>query len=571
MPDPDDSFITEARLRPEISQSWRRSLLSGLRPDAGVRLEPSVDIDQRGRLQVAATPVLDQLALELADTGFGILLADSRARIVARRFGERRLETAFDRAGIAIGSLFLEETTGTNSIATAFELRRGCTVLGEEHYIESFKGFSCYGHPLISRVTGRLEGVLDISCPAQLANPLLGPFLARAAREIEARLLRGAREAEHRLLTSYQAAAAGGRRAVAAFAEGVVMASATAMELLDPCDHAVLRGMAADLPARDHPVRRKVELSSGRAVSVTFRAVPGTGGVLAEITDEARPRPRVPRARERMTWIPAEAAGDIENHRLARRPVLVCGESGTGRTTTAAALAEGQAVRRLDAVELLRAGDVDLVRRVAAKGPDVVVVEDVHLLSPPLVTQVARLLSAETVWTVLTSAPVADLAPEHAALAARCLARIELPPLRARREEVPSLVRSFVSRLHPQARVRFTPQALEALAAHPWPGNLHELREVLRQVLEHRSAGDITRTDLPPALREAARTRNLSLVERAEYETIVAALRGCSGNKVHAARRLGMSRATLYRRIRALGIDDADTVSGTRTGTTAGG
>ncbi len=330
----------------------------------------------------------------------------------------------------------------------------------------------------------------------------------------------------------------------------------------------MLRGLAADLPARDHSVRREVELSSGRSVSVTLRAVPGTGGVLAELTDEASPRPRVPRAGERMGWIRVEAAGDIAGHRGSRRPVLVCGEPGTGRSTTVATLAEGQVVRRWDTVELLRADAVDLVRQVAAESPEVVVVEDVHLLSPPLVAQVARLLSAERVWTVLTSAPLADLAPEHAALAARCLARIELPPLRARREEIPSLVRSFVHRLYPEARVRFTPQALEALAAHPWPGNLHELREVLRQVLEHRSAGDITRADLPPMLREAARTRHLSLVERAEYETILAALRGCSGNKVHAARRLGMSRATLYRRIRALGIDDTDTVTASRTGGT---
>lgn len=114
----------------------------------------------------------------------------------------------------------------------------------------------------------------------------------------------------------------------------------------------------------------------------------------------------------------------------------------------------------------------------------------------------------------------------------------------------------FTERLRPEARLRFTPQALEALAAHPWPGNLHELREVLLHVLHRRSAYDVTRNDLPPVLREAARVRGLSLVERAEYETIVAALRSCYGNKVHAARMLGIGRATLYRRIRALGIDD---------------
>ncbi|WP_327242069.1 sigma-54-dependent Fis family transcriptional regulator [Streptomyces sp. NBC_01320] len=562
---PDDSFITESRLRPEISQSWRRSLLSGLRPDASLDLTPRDDFDRRGRLLIAAAPVLDQVAQELDGTGFGVLLADCRARIVARRFGETFLESAFDRAGVVVGSQFLEETTGTNSISTVFELRRGVTVLGEEHYIESLKTFSCYGHPLISRMTGRLEGVLDISCPAELSNPLLAPFLTRAAREIEQRLLHGAREAEQRLLSAYQNASIGGRRTVAALNEGVVMASTSAMELLSPSDHAVLRGIAGELPSRGRPARRELELSSGRTVVADFRPVPGTGGVLVEIHDPAEHRTAVPRGRNGRAAAAAGEARNFERYRAARRPVLISGEPGSGRTSTAAALTEGHVVRRLDAVELIRTGTPDLAVRLADyDGADVVLIEDVQLLPPELVTQAARLLQRpaggdgpvhEGPWTVLTSAPVPRLPSEHAALAARCLTRIELPPLRARRDELPSLIPELVGQLRPDARLRFTPGALEALAAHPWPGNLHELREVLLHVLDHRSAGDITPRDLPPALRAAPRVRRLSMLERAEYETIVAALRDCADNKVHTARRLGMSRATLYRRMRALGID----------------
>ncbi|MFE5909310.1 sigma-54-dependent Fis family transcriptional regulator [Streptomyces wedmorensis] len=567
---PDDSFITESRLRPQISQSWRRSLLSGLRPDASLDLTPRDDFDRRGRLHIAAAPVLDQVAQELHGTGFGVLLADCRARIVARRFGDTSLESAFDRAGVVVGSQFLEETTGTNSIATVFELRRGVTVLGEEHYIESLKTFSCYGHPLISRMTGRLEGVLDISCPAELSNPLLAPFLTRAAREIEQRLLHGAREAEQRLLSAYQNASIGGRRTVAALSEGVVMASAAAMELLSPSDHAVLRGIAGELPSRGRSARREVELSSGRTVVVDFRPVPGTGGVLVEIHDPAEHRMPVPRGQRGKAAATVGETKDFDRYRAARRPVLICGEPGSGRTSTATALTEGHVVRRLDAVELVRTGTTDLTARIAADddGADVVLIEDVQLLPPELVTQAARLLRSRDSgdgpadtgpWTVLTSAPVPRLPSEHAALAARCLTRIELPPLRARHEELPSLVSELLRRLRPEARLRFTPGALEALAAHPWPGNLHELREVLLHVLDHRSAGDVTARDLPPALRAAPRVRRLSMLERAEYETIVAALRDCADNKVHTARRLGMSRATLYRRMRALGIDGTAT------------
>lgn len=562
---PDDSFIKESRLRPEISQSWRRSLLSGLQPDAPLDLSPRDDFDRRGRLLTAAAPVLDQIAQELDGSGFGVLLADCRARIVARRFGATFLRSAFDRAGVVAGSQFLEETTGTNAIATVFELRRGVTVLGEEHYIESLKPFACYGHPLISRMTGRLEGVLDISCPAELSNPLLAPFLTRAAREIEQRLLHGAREAEQRLLNAYQNASIGGRRAVVALDEGVVMASAAAMELLAPSDHAVLRSIAGELPSHGRTARREVELSSGRAVFVDFRSVPGTGGVLVEIHDPAEHRPVVPRGRKRSLEVSLRLTEDFDRCRAARRPVLISGEPGSGRTSAAAALTQGRTVRRLDAVDLMRTGTTDLAEAIAGDdGTDIVLIEDVQLLAPELVSQAARLLrpraggdgpAGSAPWTVLTSAPVPRLTAEHAALVARCLTRIELPPLRARHEELPSMVTEFVRRLNPEARLRFTPGALEALAAHPWPGNLHELREVLLHVLDRRSAGDVTPRDLPPALRAAPRVRRLSMLERAEYETIATALNNCADNKVHAARMLGMSRATLYRRMRALGID----------------
>ncbi|WP_329568048.1 sigma-54-dependent Fis family transcriptional regulator [Streptomyces sp. NBC_01361] len=567
---PDDSFITTTDLRPEISASWRRSLLSGLRPDVALDLSPAVDVDRRSRLLVAAAPVLDQMARELDGDAFGTLLANSRACIVDRRFGERRLQSSFDMAGIAVGSQFLEETTGTNSIATAFELRRGVSVLGAEHYMEGLKRFSCYGHPVLSRVTGRLEGVLDISCPAALASPLLGPFLRRAAHEVEQRLLQGARQAEQRMLAAYQTASAGGRRPVVVIGEGVVMASKAAMELLDPADHAVLHGLAADLPPHPRLRRRDLVLTSGRTASVALEAVSGTGGVLMKISPRDKPRSPVPR---KPAPVPPEAqarADEGERCRMARRAVLISGEPGTGRTTAAVELAGDHPVARLDAVELSRltaASWADRLERLASDHPGLVVVEDVQLLPPALVAQIGQLLRRRTAWIALTSAPVDLLTADHAALAAQCLTRIELAPLRARREELPALVNAVVRRLCPQGRPRFTPRTLEALAAQAWPGNLHELEAVLRHVLDHRTTGDVTPQDLPETHRRGTRLRTLGLMEQAEYDTIVAALRACADNKVHAARRLGMSRATLYRRLRALGIDDEAVAGpGTRTG-----
>lgn len=180
--------------------------------------------------------------------------------------------------------------------------------------------------------------------------------------------------------------------------------------------------------------------------------------------------------------------------------------------------------------------------------------EDVHLLPPAVAVRVTRALAGPTCWVAATSGPLEQLSAEHAALAAGFPARMELPALRVRRDELPALIRGMVARVDPGAAVRLTPRALQVLAAHPWPGNLHELRRVVDVLLDRRSAGDITPDDIPLAYRGSTAARRLAPIEQIEHDAISRALRACGGNKVHAADRLGMSRSTLYRRIRALGV-----------------
>lgn len=102
---------------------------------------------------------------------------------------------------------------------------------------------------------------------------------------------------------------------------------------------------------------------------------------------------------------------------------------------------------------------------------------------------------------------------------------------------------------------RFTPSTLRVLAELDWPGNLRELEAVVRQVATHRTAGDVTISDLPPGYREHQGVGVRGALRQAERDTIVRALVRCSGNKVHAAWELGISRNTLYRRVRELRID----------------
>jgi transcriptional regulator of acetoin/glycerol metabolism len=95
---------------------------------------------------------------------------------------------------------------------------------------------------------------------------------------------------------------------------------------------------------------------------------------------------------------------------------------------------------------------------------------------------------------------------------------------------------------------------MSVLMRWSWPGNIRELVSVLEQAACRRPGGDIASHDLCLEHRTHYGRRPLSPLEQAEADTILASLRRASGNKTHAATELGISRTTLYRRMRELDI-----------------
>jgi transcriptional regulator of acetoin/glycerol metabolism len=533
--------VTRTPQRQVIAMSWRRATLSGLDPGAPVDNLAVEDVDRRSRLLVAAEPVLDEVAEDIEGTGYSLILADRQARLVDIRTGKAALRGRMENIGVRHGSRFAEDATGTNSIATTFEVRRGLAVRGEEHFIETYKKFSCYGHPVVHPATRRVEGVLDITCLSEHDSPLLAPFLVRAARQIAERLVAGARERDRRLLEVFQNSRLRERsRPVVAIGEDAFLANEAAIELLDPEDHAVLRGLAVEAPV-DREVSRHLVLTAGSHVRATIRRLPGAGGgtVVAFETVE-----------------PVTQASVVPMRGTA--PVLIHGESGSGRTTALRELVRPEPVAVLDAGELPAIGEQAWLSRlnsILARSP-VVGVEAVDLLPDPVARRCAVALRHARARLVLTSAPAGELRGEVAGLVAHCVERVELTPLRQRRNDIPGLVQSMLKRLDAPRELRFTPSALEALASQPWPGNLRELFSVVRQVVRTRRVGDVTVRDLPPSYQSRARAGRLTPLQQAEHGAIVEALRACGGVKKSAAKQLGISRSTLYAAIRTLGIVD---------------
>jgi DNA-binding NtrC family response regulator len=143
---------------------------------------------------------------------------------------------------------------------------------------------------------------------------------------------------------------------------------------------------------------------------------------------------------------------------------------------------------------------------------------------------------------------------------------IELPPLRERHGDVPLLVAAVLRRLTADSgrgEVRVHPEAIGALARYEWPGNVRELMNVLHRSLLLCQGEEITSADLPSYIRErppapqAEPEGAVTPLRELERSAIERALASVGGRVGMAAKLLGISRATLYRRMADRGIQPA--------------
>src|SRR5205809_1152598 len=148
--------------------------------------------------------------------------------------------------------------------------------------------------------------------------------------------------------------------------------------------------------------------------------------------------------------------------------------------------------------------------------------------------------------------------------------RVVMPPLRERKDDIPLLVRTFLrhfSKANNKEVVDLTPEAMNALLTYNWPGNVRELRTAIEHGVVMATEPKITPRDLPSALRQAAGAalpRGISAAKafgekaspldlhETERKLILQALATTNGNVTAAAKKLGISRRTLHRKINEL-------------------
>jgi transcriptional regulator of acetoin/glycerol metabolism len=499
----------------EIQNSWRRSISLQVDPAGQPRVE---DIGAREDLiRSAGDRVMDRWYASLSDTRTTLLLGNAQGQIVWKRTVDARDRRALDVVGVVEGSDFSEGSTGTNGLGTSIEARSPILVRGGEHYLESLREVACAAAPVIHPLTGRVIGSVSLTAPAEQAHDYMVTIARQASQEIADFVLEGADSRDVALARAFRRARTG-RRGVLVMNRDTVMSDLPALSTLDG---------EAQAQIWDQLIPR---LGAGEERTFHLADL----GVSALVRNVGRPADPV---LELQLTSPLEAP--------ARHPI-----AGSGRTAAAQPVAAPPAPD--DADEAV-ASWWEALNRHATEHPGAELSIPVPRGSD----------GAEWVrrWSIASARPAHTVgAPGEPAQDRPGDGRPRpgsatpvFPPLRRRRAALAELARRLHQGDGPPPR--FTAEALGALLSWSWPGDLEELATLVAGLPRPGPGSWTVDVQDLPAHFAAAPRRELSRWEQGERDSVLEALAEAGGNKSDAATLLGIGRTTLYRKLRALSID----------------
>ncbi len=548
-------------VRRNIAASWSRSRTWKVAADH-IRLSYVKDPNLETPLAHGAAPVLRRLTEQLSGTAVSVILTDADGVVLDRRTGDTGLELRLDQVQLAPGFSYAEQFVGTNGIGTALEGGQAADVCGHEHYAEGLEEFGCAGVPVRHPISGQLLGVLDLTCWSSEASPLLMALARTTAAHIERELTANSGRRELALVQEYLRACRHSNGIVLALNNDLVMMNDHARQLLPSQDQATLLATAAEAMRGSKRAILDVDLPSGAKARIYCSPVLAesgpSGGVvrvrLVEGTEPFKPftHPLLPGiVGSGALW--QRACDEVCAHHQAGEWITVHGEAGAGKAALLRAV--HRRYHPSGRFHVVEPGQDFLsdVRRELAENEGTLVLRHVDTLPATEQDALATVLrsSRSRAWVCATHL---SSKPLPAPLLRSFPGSVEVPPLRHHIEDVRELVPFLLVKLAAGAGLSCSTGALRLLMRTQWPGNVAQLREVLRKVTQHRRAGVIEPGDLPPEC-QTVTGRVLNPLESIERDAIVRGLIDADGNKREAATALGMSRATIYRKIREYGID----------------
>jgi sigma-54 dependent transcriptional regulator, acetoin dehydrogenase operon transcriptional activator AcoR len=590
--------VDRTAVREPILASWWRSKewnVAANHLDLSYLGDPNLE----SPLARAAEPVLRHLSEQLDGQPISIILTDATGLVLRRFTGDGELERQLDKIMLVPGFSYAEEVVGTNGIGTALEAGGPTHVFGHEHYAERLEGMACAGVPLRDPVSGKTVGVIDLTCWRRDADPLMLSLVRSTADQLNQALAEMSNGRDLRLLQEYTRACRHTGGIVLALGNDVVMLNDHARQALSPADQAALisqatealtvEAVAAGTRGRWRPPGAvTVDLPSGAVARMFCRPV-GELGLLAASADPgpladgvvhvklvapvaapAAETAAVTRGGMSLPGLVGSGAAWRRAGRLAEACyergewLAVEGEQGSGKLALVRAVHQRRSPAAPSHVAdaACAATEHDWLGSVRAEllgGTGLLVLRHVHALNARQVRgltgalQEAHAAGRGEALRVAVTLDRAAVRTDLTSLLRLFPGTVEVPPLRHHSEDLRELIPFFLGKLSQQGRVTCSPAAMQLLLRHTWPGNAAQLWQVLKQVVQRRRVGQIMPEDLPPECWTVSR-RVLSALESMERDAIVQSLLDNEGNKIRAARALGMSRATIYRRIREYGI-----------------
>jgi sigma-54 dependent transcriptional regulator, acetoin dehydrogenase operon transcriptional activator AcoR len=502
-------------VRAAVLRSWERSLQAGLSP---VHV-PGGEVWSATRLQdaharnasliAAAGPIMNDLQHVLEGNDQVLVLCDAAARVLLVD-GPSSARAAAETIGLSPGSDWHERISGTNAMGTALAEGTEVTIFATEHYVQNLHLWSCVAAPIRHPATGEMLGIFDLSGRFMTITPHTEMAVLGAVRAIEARLaVLEATRAQVRpaTRTTGRPPAHATTPATASPANGLVGANPAWLAALE---------RATRVARTDSTVLISGETGTGKEVlaRAIHRASPRAAGPFVAINCGAMPP----------NLILSELFGYVAGAFTGASPKGAPGkvEAANGGTLF---LDEVSELPPEAQVSLLRVLQEREVVRIGSHHPTPVNVRVIAASNRTLTDLVSQNVFRQDLYYRINVVP------------------LHLPPLRERREDILPLLE------HGYRRLGAEPPALslascERLTAYDWPGNVRELLNLAEQA---QALGEDPADLLPMA--PLARPSLATLGDPGEEERIRDALAIACGNAAAAARALGMSRSTLYRKL----------------------
>lgn len=477
------------------------------------------ELDKSRDLILSALPFIDQLYKFVKGSGFFIILTDANGCILNIVGDEKILDDAF-RFKMIPGAYMNDENIGTNAMGIVISEKIPVQILGDDHYIKAYHKWTCSAAPIMD-TDGMLMGVINLTGYTEGVHPHTLGMVVAAAFSIERIIAEGTARKKRRMHERISEC-----RAVYNF-EKIIGEDP---KFLDTIEYA-----------------KKISRSRS---TILITGETGTGKeVFAQSIHNYSDRANMPFVVVNCGAIPSNL---IESELFGYEEGAFTGakkggnegkfQSADGGTIFLDEIGEMPIDMQ---VRLLRAIEEGVVTRIGGIRPMPVDVRIIAATNRDLIKAVESGQFRKDLFYRLNVLPV------------------NLLPLRERQDDILLLIDYYMTKLSRKLRkskIVFSEKELAVLCNHSWPGNIRELQNMVEFVINTGRLPDELLglpDDSEGVRREVKKIEDHEILNlhRVEKEHIIMALEECGHNISKTARKLGIARNTLYKKIRDFSID----------------